>query len=223
MGGEPRESLPSFEGMTHLAQILTLPNFSKSFELEYDAFSIGIGVAILQEGNPVAYFSKTLKGTQLNYSTYDQDLYALMRVIQTWQHYLLPKEFVIHSDHEALKHLRGQGKMNVVDALLRRHVLIAMLETKMLGLDCIKELYEKDLDFRKKLCINELHLEAHEGGLLGHFGELKTLVSLSEHFYWPHMRNDVHNICKRCLTCKLAKSRVSPHGLYTLLLILTSP
>ncbi|RDX98883.1 hypothetical protein CR513_18143, partial [Mucuna pruriens] len=33
-----------------------------------------------------------------------------------------------------------QGKMNVmVNALSRRYALIAMLETKMLGLDCIKE------------------------------------------------------------------------------------
>ncbi|RDY01997.1 hypothetical protein CR513_14600, partial [Mucuna pruriens] len=30
-----------------------------------------------------------------------------------WQIYLLPKEFVIHSDHEALKHLREQGKLNI--------------------------------------------------------------------------------------------------------------
>ncbi|RDX94726.1 hypothetical protein CR513_22863, partial [Mucuna pruriens] len=27
-------------------------------------------------------------------------------------HYLLPKEFVVHSDHESLKHLRGQHKLN---------------------------------------------------------------------------------------------------------------
>ncbi|RDY05951.1 Tf2-9, partial [Mucuna pruriens] len=37
------------------------------------------------------------------------------------------------------------------------------------------------------------------------------------------MRRDVHKICERYLTCKVAKSRVSPHGLYTPLLIPTSP
>ncbi|RDX85337.1 Retrovirus-related Pol polyprotein, partial [Mucuna pruriens] len=40
------------------APILGLPNFSKSFELEYDASSIGIGVVLLQEEHPIAYFSK---------------------------------------------------------------------------------------------------------------------------------------------------------------------
>ena len=48
----------------------------------------------------------------MNYSTYDKELYALVRILQTWQHYFLPKEFVIHSDHESVKHLKGQGKLN---------------------------------------------------------------------------------------------------------------
>jgi hypothetical protein len=48
----------------------------------------------------------------LNYSTYDKELYVLVRVLETWQHYLWPKEFVIHSDHESLKHIRGQAKLS---------------------------------------------------------------------------------------------------------------
>uniref|UniRef100_A0A2N9GFC9 Reverse transcriptase domain-containing protein n=1 Tax=Fagus sylvatica TaxID=28930 RepID=A0A2N9GFC9_FAGSY len=41
-------------------------------------------------------------------ATYDKELYALVRALETWQHYLWPKEFVIHTDHESLKHLKGQ-------------------------------------------------------------------------------------------------------------------
>ena len=29
-----------------------------------------------------------------------------------WQHYLWPKEFVIHSDHESLKYLKTQANLN---------------------------------------------------------------------------------------------------------------
>jgi hypothetical protein len=39
-------------------------------------------------------------------------LYDLVCVLETWQHYLWPKEFVIHSDIEYLKHIRGQAKLN---------------------------------------------------------------------------------------------------------------
>jgi hypothetical protein len=60
----------------------------------------------------VSYFSENLSGPSLNYSTYDKELYAFVRILETWQHYLWPKEFVIHSDHESLKHIRGQEKLN---------------------------------------------------------------------------------------------------------------
>ncbi|KAG7533170.1 Reverse transcriptase domain [Arabidopsis thaliana x Arabidopsis arenosa] len=41
---------------------------------------------------PIAYFSEKLGGATLNYPTYDKELYALVRALQTWQHYLWPKE-----------------------------------------------------------------------------------------------------------------------------------
>ncbi|GKV34679.1 hypothetical protein SLEP1_g43033, partial [Rubroshorea leprosula] len=63
-------------------------------------------------------------GAALNYPTYDKEMYALVRALETWQHYLWPKEFVVHTDHELLKHLKGQGKLN------RRHAKwVEFLET----------------------------------------------------------------------------------------------
>jgi hypothetical protein len=67
---------------------------------------------LLQERKLVANFSEKLSGPVLNYSTYDKELYAFVRCLQTWQRYLWPNEFVIHSDHESLKHIRNQEKMN---------------------------------------------------------------------------------------------------------------
>jgi len=44
-----------------------------------------------------------------------------------------------------------------------------------------------------KSSIRELLVqEAHEKVLMGHFGVQKTLDILHEHFYWPHMKHDVH-------------------------------
>ena len=88
------------------------PAFRSTGRIKCDASSIGIGVVLFQDGHPITYFSEKLKGSHLNYSTYDKKLYALVRALYTWQHYLFPKEFVIHSDHESLKYLKCQNKLN---------------------------------------------------------------------------------------------------------------
>jgi hypothetical protein len=155
--------------LTH-APLLQLPNFGNTFELECDASGIRIGGALLQEGKPIAYFSEKLSGPSLNYLTYDNELYALVRVLETWQHYLWPKEFIIHSDHESLKHIRGQAKLNkryakwvqfietfpyiikhkkgkenvIADVLSRRYTMLSQLDHKFFGLESIKELYARE-------------------------------------------------------------------------------
>ncbi|KAI3469037.1 hypothetical protein Pfo_025700 [Paulownia fortunei] len=94
------------------APLLVVPNFIKMFKIECDASGICIGGVLMQEGRSVAYFRKKLSGATLNYPTYDKELYELVRTLETWQHYLWPKEFVIHTDHESLKHLKGQYKLS---------------------------------------------------------------------------------------------------------------
>ncbi|KAK1574088.1 hypothetical protein QYE76_007595 [Lolium multiflorum] len=162
------------------APLLALPDFNKQFEIECDASGIGIGGVLMQEGRPIAYFSEKLSGAKLNYPIYDKELYALIRVLEVWQHYLWPKEFIIHSDHEALKYLKAQstlhkrlakwvefiesfpyiikhkkGKDNIVaDALSRKNMLLTQLDVKIPGLEILCDLYATDHDFAEpyRLC-----------------------------------------------------------------------
>jgi hypothetical protein len=68
--------------LTH-APLLQLLDFNKTFELECDASGIGLGCVLLQERKHVAYFSEKLSDLIFNYSTYDNELYALVRCLET--------------------------------------------------------------------------------------------------------------------------------------------
>ncbi|XP_052197121.1 uncharacterized protein LOC127804307 [Diospyros lotus] len=208
------------------ATVLALPDFHKTFEIECDASGIGIGAVLMQEGRPIAYFSEKLSGAALNYPTYDKELYALKRALETWQHYLWPKQFVVHTDHQSLKHIKGQGKLNKRHARWLEfiepfpYVIKYKQGKENVVADALSRRVEGYLFKENKLCVPQCSIrellvrEARGGGLMGHFGEKKTLGVLHEHFFWPKMKRDVKRICDKCITCRKAKSKVLPHGLY---------
>ncbi|MDO8030339.1 Ty3/Gypsy family RNase HI domain-containing protein ['Planchonia careya' phytoplasma] len=144
--------------MLSSTSLLALPNFTKTFEIEHDISSVTIGAILMKEKQPIAFFSEKLNRVALNCPSYDKEMYALVRALETWQHCLSPKEFVVHAEHESLKHLKGQGKLNqnhakmvklietfpyvtkykqdkknvVADALSLRYTLISTLNAKLL-------------------------------------------------------------------------------------------
>ncbi|GJS51579.1 transposon ty3-I gag-pol polyprotein [Tanacetum coccineum] len=91
--------------------VLALPCFDELFKVECDESRVGIGVVLSQLGQPIAYFSEKLNETKQRYSTYDKEFYAIVWALDQWQHFLISKEFILHSDHEALKYIQGQHKL----------------------------------------------------------------------------------------------------------------
>jgi len=139
------------------------------------------------------------------------------------------------------------------DALSQRYLLLSTLGSKVLGFECIKDMYAQDEDFkvifgdcsshahgsfhlgngflfkRNRLCIPEcgfrelLIQELHGGALASNFGVEKTCSMLKEHYFWPTMSSDVEHFIKRCSTCQLANDHIRPQGLYTPLSVPQGP
>lgn len=92
--------------------VLALPDFSLVFELHCDASKTGIGAVLSQNKLPIAFFSEKISGARFRYITYDIEFYAIVQAIKHWRHYLFHKEFVLYTDHDALKHLGTQEKVS---------------------------------------------------------------------------------------------------------------
>ena len=167
------------------APVMRLPDFTKPFEVECDASGLGIGGVLSQERHPVAYFSEKLNDAKLKYSTYDKEFYAIVRSLWHWEHYLLPHEFVIYSDHEALRYLQSQKHLNfrhgqwveflqrysfvvkhragienkAADALSRRLSLLSIMSVEVTGFEKLKEDYDSCPDFGE--LYSHLHSTPH--------------------------------------------------------------
>ncbi|GKD30814.1 reverse transcriptase domain-containing protein, partial [Tanacetum coccineum] len=156
------------------APVLALPNFNHVFQVECNASGLGIGGVLSQLNRPIAFFSEKFNDTRRRYSTYDKEFYAIVRSLEYWRHYLLPNEFVLYSDHQALKFIQGQAKLKprhakwvealqdfnfvirhkagsantVADALSRRPAFVTSTTVHVAGFEPLKQLYVDDPDFK---------------------------------------------------------------------------
>ena len=96
--------------------VLALPNFDKVFQVECDAFVVGIDAVLSQDNRPVAFFSEKVCEARSKWSAYELEFFAVVRIFKHWEHYLIQREFVLYTDHQALKYINSQASINMMHA-----------------------------------------------------------------------------------------------------------
>ena len=87
------------------AQKRSLKFYNRNLPLtvQADTSKNGLGAALLQQGKPVAFASKSLSETEQRYANIERELLAVVFKCERFKTYVLGRDFTVESDHKPLE------------------------------------------------------------------------------------------------------------------------
>ena len=114
-----------------------MPDPSKPFVVETDTSKFTSGGILQQQDtnsdwHPCSYISKSFSKMEQNYEIYNQELLAIIRALNEWQHYLQGSQHptTILSDHKNLTYFKTAQKLNRQQA--RWHLTLSEYDIKLI-------------------------------------------------------------------------------------------
>ena len=76
---------------------------TKPVTLQCDASLKGLGACIIQDGQPIAFASKSLMDTETHYANIERELLAIVYGCEKFHTYLYRRTFIMETDHKPLE------------------------------------------------------------------------------------------------------------------------
>ncbi|XP_054805380.1 uncharacterized protein LOC129308324 [Prosopis cineraria] len=107
-----QDAFEKLKQMVAQEPVMSLPDYSKPFEVHTDASDFAIGGVLMQERHPIAYESRKLNDTERRYTVQEKEMSAIIHCLRTWRHYLLGSKFTIMTDNVATSYFQTQKKLS---------------------------------------------------------------------------------------------------------------
>ena len=105
-GIEQQDAFEEIKIIITRATLLAFPDFTKPFHIYTDASNKQLGAVIMQEGQPLAFYSRKLNTAQSKYTTGEQELLSIVETLKEFKDILFGHKIIVHTDHKNI--LYGQ-------------------------------------------------------------------------------------------------------------------
>ena len=75
------------------------------FEVETDTSEVALAATLNQNGKPVAFFSRTLQGSELKYASIEMEAQAIIEAVRHWRHFLTGRHFLLKTDEKSVSYV----------------------------------------------------------------------------------------------------------------------
>jgi hypothetical protein len=82
---------------------------SKELVLENDASDYGLGSALMQDGKPIAFASRSLSSSEKNYAQIEKEMLAIVYGLNKFHHYVYGREVIVYTDHKPLVNINQKA------------------------------------------------------------------------------------------------------------------
>ena len=97
----------------------------KPVTVQVDASQRGLGTCLLQDGQPIAYASKSLTDTETRYANIERELLAIVFACQRFNTYVMGRPSTVESDHKPLEMIHQKS---LASAPLRLQRMLLQLQ-----------------------------------------------------------------------------------------------
>ena len=205
----PPAVLEAFRGLKLDLRDAALKTIDPSQELvvETDASDFCIAATLNQQGRPVAFFSRTLHGSEIGHHAVEKEAAAIVESIREWRHFLIGRHFKLVTDQRSISFMFDSHRKSKI-----KNVKIARWRVEL-------SQYKFDISYRpgeENVAADTFSRVASVGHPLQDLQELHEQlchpgVTRLSHFVrarnLPYSHENVRSVTSNCKSCSYLKPR----------------